>query len=266
MAVAHLVSPPKVFYRYWRMSFIDFVASELGLWVTLFTTTEIGLAVSVGFCIVYTLLRLAFPHWSALSNLETQDRHVVLPNAHLADTELDVLPEAFLVRYTEDVLFPNASRIKSKVIDKIKVRYDPVSNSTRDMKSVDRSWNVAGRKRIEKLRRRQHITPFNCVDTPLKHVVLDFGQVGFIDVSGIFSIIELKMELRRYIGEDLQFRFFGMNEHVRERFDRADWKFAYDGEERSEDADVVYRSLESALLHRDGDNKYEIVKEKTLEV
>jgi hypothetical protein len=30
MAVVNLISPPRLFYRYWRMSFIDFVASMAG--------------------------------------------------------------------------------------------------------------------------------------------------------------------------------------------------------------------------------------------
>ena len=68
--------------------------------------------------------------------------------------------------------------------------------------------------------------------SPLRHVVLDFTQCGFIDVTGLLSIVELKTELRRYIGKDLQFRFFNMSDQVRERFDRSEWKFAADGEER----------------------------------
>lgn len=57
-------------------------------------------------------------------------------------------------------------------------------------------------------------------------------MVGFIDSTGLLSLGELKTQLRIYIGKELQFRFFNMSEPVRERFDRSEWKFAAEGEER----------------------------------
>lgn len=267
MAVARLVSTPDVFYRYWRMSFIDFIASQIGLWVTLFTSTETGLYASVGFSVGYTLLRLAFPHLIQVTHLDTENNHWSLPKNRIVDNELDVPPETFLVRYTEDLLFPNATRIKTRVIDSIKVHYEPANNPARDVKSVNRTWSKASMRKIEATRKRKNITPYEGEITPLRHIVLDFGMCGFIDSTGIFSLLELKMELRRYIGKDLQFRFVNMSKYVRERFDRSDWEFALEGEPRTGHADVIFNSLEVALLHRDGEEKDEILQEeKALEV
>ncbi|KFA64428.1 hypothetical protein S40285_01083 [Stachybotrys chlorohalonatus IBT 40285] len=262
MAVVHLISPPRLFYRYWRMSFIDFVASMLGFWVTLFTSTEIGLATAVGFSIVYTLLRLAFPRWVGLTSNETENQHMYIPKSRPNDDQVEVPAEAFLVRFTQDVLFPNAERIKSAVIDSIKLNFEQPQSMATDMKSVDRMWNQSGQKQIMRTRRRKGIVP---ITTPLRYVILDFGMVSFIDVTGVLSLIELKMELRRYVGKDLQFRFVNMIDPVRERFDRSEWEFAHQGEERTAAADVVYPSLELALLHREGDDKSDS-NEKVLEV
>ena len=248
------------------MSFIDFIASQIGLWVTLFTSTETGLYASVGFCVGYSLLRLAFPRWVGLSHTETENQHWSLSKSRFGNTEVDVPPEAYLVRYTEDIMFPNAERVKGNVVQSIQIHYEPASSMARDTKSVDRSWSQASHRSIARLRKRRNITPFMGDVTPLRYVVLDFAMVGFIDSTGVFSLIELKMELRRYIGKDLQFRFVNMNPNIRERFDRAKWEFALEGEPRSQDADVVFTSLENALLHRDGDDKEELVKEKTVEV
>jgi sodium-independent sulfate anion transporter 11 len=265
MAVFHLISPWRIFYRYYRMSFVDFVASMLGFWVTLFTSTEIGLATSVGFNIVVTLLRLAFPRWIGLSKIETEANDWKVPHPQPDARSLDVPPEAFYVRFTDDLLFPNAERLKAAIVESVKIRYEPHAHSI-DLKSKDRSWNVSDLKKIPKLRRRQGITPFTADTGKLHHVVLDLGMVTFMDITGCLSLIELKMELRRYIGKELQFRFIGMNDTVRERFTRAEWEFTLEGEPRREGYDIIYASLETALSHTDEYEKGEIVAEKSIEV
>lgn len=251
------------------MSFVDFVASMLGFWVTLFTTTEIGLATSVGFSIVATLLRLAFPRWVGLSNIETSNQigeKIPMPRLNPAVDIMDVPPEAYYVRFTDDLLFPNAEKLKAAIIQEVKVRYEPATSAV-DLKSPDRSWNVSDMKRIPRIRQRKGIAPFRAEVATLRHVVLDLSMVTFMDVTGALSLIELKMELRRYIGRELQFRFVGMNDVVRERFRRSEWDFAKEGEERSETTDVIYTSLENALFHREGSDKEDgVVEEKALEV
>lgn len=269
MAVVHLISPPRLFYRYYRMSFVDFVASMLGFWVTLFVTTEVGLATAVGFNIVVTLLRLAFPRWTGLSNIETNrglDEKVFIPRTSPPTEAIDVPPEAYYIRFTDDLLFPNAEKLKAAIVESVKVRYEPASNAV-DLKSPDRSWNVSDMKRIPRIRQRKGITPFRAEVASLRYVVLDMGMVTFMDVTGCLSIIELKMELRRYIGKELQFRFVGMNNSVRSRFRRSEWEFANEGEERRESDDVIYTSLENALYHREGSDKEDgVIEEKALEV
>jgi solute carrier family 26 (sodium-independent sulfate anion transporter), member 11 len=131
-----------------------------------------------------------------------------------------------------------------------------------DRKSADRMWNSYGGGQVARTRKRKGITP---ITTKLQYVVLDFGMVSFIDVTGVLSLIELKMELRRYVGKELQFRFVNMDKPVRERFDRSEWIFANCGEERTAEADVVYPTLDLALLHRDGDEK-SFMNEKAMEV
>lgn len=264
MAVAHLISPPRLFYRYYRMSFVDFVGAMLGFWVTLFQSTEIGLAAAVGFNIVVTLLRLAFPGVIKLSKIETENDRVSLARPPVSVGTIDVPPEAYYVRFTDDLLFPNAERLKSSIVESVKMRYEP-ENATVDLKSADRSWNVSHMKRIPRLRQRKGISPIRAEVVQLNHVVLDMSMVTYMDITGALSLIELKMELRRYIGKGLQFRFIGMTDAVRERFRRSEWEFAREGEERSTDADIIYTSLENALFHLEGSDKEEMA-EKAMEV
>ncbi|KAH6608877.1 sulfate permease [Trichoderma cornu-damae] len=267
MAVAHLISPPKLFYRYWRISFIDFVSSMLGFWVTLFTSTEIGLAVSVGFSLVYTLLRLAFPRLVKVSHAEAENNHWSLSKSRPKDFEIDVPPEAYLVRFTNDLLFPNAERLKNSIVEDIKVRYQPTSEMSQAAQE-NRMWNDATKRRVARIRYREHISPISTDASPLRYIVLDFGMISFIDTTGVLLLIELKMALRKYLGKELQFRFVNMAPEVLERFTRSEWEFAREGEQRTGNDDVIYSSFEVALLHSDGDEKDDKVEfvEKTLDV
>ncbi len=219
----------------------------------------------MAFSLVYTLIRLAFPKWIGLSHQDTETVHWS-PSKHHRSDAIDVPAEAYLVRFTEDLLFPNAERIKNAVVESVKIHFEPAVTAASDILSTTRAWNVAGTKRIAKIRRRKNIIPLKCDIVPLHHVVLDFTMVGFIDVTGLLSLIELKMELRRYIGAHLQFRFINMVEEVHERFRRSEWEFSQQGEQRTGEADTIYNSLEAALFHRDGDEKSDSVSEKALDV
>lgn len=223
------------------------------------------MATAVGFSILYTLLRLAFPRWAGVTHSDTENNHCTLPQTYQTSTEIDVPAEAYLVRFTDDILFPNADRIKNAILEDVKVRYEPVPSSQAAGNGRNRTWNSATTKRIRKTRRRQNITPIMCESTPLRHVVLDFGMVAFIDTTGLLTLIELKAELRKYIGKDLQFRFVGMVDPVHQRFLRSEWEFSRPGEERKDGADVIYTSLQVALLQRDGDEKDDPT-EKVLDV
>lgn len=210
----------------------------------------------------------------------------VVPKTRPLNEPIEIPTDAFLVRFSEDLLFPNAGRVKTKIVETIKLHYDPSTAASHAIKRADQNWNAIGNNKIGRIRRRRGIVPMKPDVAPLRHVVLDFTQCGFIDVTGLLSLIELKTELRRYIGKELQFRFINMSDQVRERFDRSEWVFAAEGEERCKcpkpsttlpgirnprslltlriagEADVIYSSLENALLHREGDDKTETVQDE----
>ena len=251
MAVAHLISSPRLFYRYWRMSFVDFVASQVGFWVTLFTSTEIGLAASVGFSVAYMLLRLTFPRWLGLSHMDAASTQRSLPDWRRAPGDANVPAGIYLVRFTDGVFFANAERIKSAIVEAVRVRYEPAAVDVSG--APDRLWNSHAARRVARVRRRRGMTAARADEGPLRHVVLDFGMVTFVDVTGVLALMELKAELRRHAGAGLQFRFVGLAEGVRERLARSQWPLAEAGEPRTDEADVVYPTLGMALHHEGGD-------------
>lgn len=261
MAVIHLIGPASIFYRHWRISFADFTASMLSFWITLFVSTEMGIAVAVIFSIAYTMLRSVFTSaeiWSVQLNSQWQAQ--TRPTSTPATTFNDLLvpSDALLVRFTDAIFFPNANRVKTGVVENVQVLFEPtrspaysIDNGKKPSDS-ERSWSVVGEKRIQFLRKRDQITPVNA---PLNVMVWDFSRVPFMDVTGVYALAELKEEVAKYVGKDVQVRFVGVNEKLRLRFKRASWDLAEDGpdgDDRIGDSkiDVMYPSIESALWNR----------------
>ncbi|KXJ91757.1 sulfate permease [Microdochium bolleyi] len=60
MAVIHLFGPLSLFWRYWRISFADFIASMVAFWLTIFVSAEVGIGAAAGWSVLWSLLRSAF--------------------------------------------------------------------------------------------------------------------------------------------------------------------------------------------------------------
>ncbi|KAI8284064.1 hypothetical protein K4K60_002226 [Colletotrichum sp. SAR11_57] len=253
MAVIHIIGPVSLFYRYWRMSFPDFVASMLSFWVTLFVSTEMGIAFAVVFSIGYTLVRSAFPKVKTFSPMSGKSNMVPRTMTAPASAPDDsfVPDDAMLISFTDSIFFPNAGRVKKSVIESVKVQFEPrMTAEQQGKKSSDRSWSVASAKRIEMLRKRNNVVPSNKQMTVM---VWDLTHVPFVDVTGVQTLAELKEEVKQYVGKQMALRIVGMNNKARRRFARAGWKLVEDREvddEVLEDVDVVYERLETALWDR----------------
>ncbi|WQF82606.1 Putative SLC26A/SulP transporter, STAS domain, STAS domain superfamily [Colletotrichum destructivum] len=254
MAVIHIVGPVSLFYRYWRISFVDFVASMLSFWVTLFVSTEMGIASAVIFSVGYTLIRSAFPKVKTFSATGVKNRKIPPGQATNPPTaeDIPVPKDTMLISFTDSIFFPNAGRIKKLVLDSVKVHFEKQpAVDEEDGISAERSWSVASMKRIEMLRKRDSVVPSN---TSMTVMVWDLTQVPFIDVTGVLTLCELKEEVKRHVGKQMSLRLVGMNNKTRYRFSRAGWTIVEDREVNDEtigDVDVLYERLETALWDRD---------------
>ena len=93
-------------------------------------------------------------------------------------------------------------------------------------KNLARSWDYRRDKHIAALRRKAGLGDADTYFPRLRILILDFSSVPFIDASGMQALSETKTELREYGGEDVDFRFVGLNSAVRKRFERAGWPLA----------------------------------------
>lgn len=224
-AVAPLVHSPKTFYTYWKTSFADFVSSMIAFWVTLFVSTQLGLAFSVGFNIVYFLLRQVFAtvHSTDANTVAQSD----LPTSTLTYTrtnrDLPSIPsDTQIFQLTSPFFFPNSQHLRTSIVSRIETHHAPAYGSLHGAES-ERNWSVAGEKRIARLRKAAAITDPSILP-PLRLVIFDFGMVSYVDVTGVSCLKALLAEIKRYAGADVEVRFAGVRTSVRERLERAKWR------------------------------------------
>lgn len=246
VAVWHVVSPPKVFYAYWKTSLVDFVASMLGFWVTLFVSTEIGIASAVGFQLVYQILYTAFSRVRRINSLSWKQPVYV-------DGASSVPPDAQVFKPHQSLIFFNAFSIKEQCFDIVQT-YNSGTVVTLQAQKADRNWSVSGQRRVAQLRKRAEIVqePF-----PIQIVVLDMAMVATIDTTGLVALKDFKVDLEKFGGPTTELRFVGIHDGVREKFERFGWDL-YDEDRVSPEArssikgSLVYRSVTDAVSDRSG--------------
>jgi sodium-independent sulfate anion transporter 11 len=154
------------------------------------------------------------------------------------------IPEDTVVVSFKDALFyPNAQRNKTHVLESIQLVY-PAVQSPNYRADTERSWSVAGDRRLARLRRERNIV---MKDMPLSVVVWDFTMVPFIDVTGITALAELKDDIRRLLGNIVEIRLVNLAPGVRKRFERTKWLLADVDGPQCDGADIIYPLLERAV-------------------
>ena len=244
-AVWPLISSPHVFYTYWKTSLADFISSMIAFWVSLFVSTEIGIGASVGFNVIYILLRQVFARVSATPDKRSE---LTLSLDEVRGVPDSVPADACIFRFNESVYFPNAYRAKMAILDTIQTYHAPAYNSAFSPEA-ERNWSVVAEKRVAKLRRRAGITDPSALP-PIRLVVIDFVKANHADSTACTHLKALVGEIKKYGGEGVNIRFSGMSEYVRQRFVRAGWKIVDGGDTAGDGDDVirVYGSVASAVL------------------
>ena len=219
-AVWPLISSPAVFYKYWKTSLADFTSSMIAFWVSLFVSTEIGIAASVGFNIAYCLIRQVFTRTSSIGPENPSSLQSALEASY--GVLRDIPADTRIFRFNESVFFPNSYAIKTHIMDSIQTHHAPVYASVHGPEA-ERNWSVVGEKRVARLRKRARIGDVNRLP-PIELVILDFTRANHLDSTAISHLRELVFELRNYGGSDIEVRFVGMSEYVRTRMERGGWR------------------------------------------
>ncbi|KAB5566079.1 sulfate transporter 4.1 [Coniochaeta sp. 2T2.1] len=246
-AVWPLISPPQTFYRYWKSSLADFISSMIAFWVCLFVSTEVGIATSVGFNIVYLLLRQVFARMTTASTEPRSELALAIDDSRGIPAVVE--DDTRLFRFDDSFFFANAYSLRTQILDVVQTHHAPIYNSVHGTEA-ERNWSVVGEQRIARLRKAANISDFSSLP-PLGLVILDFTKVNHIDVTAVAHLRNLMDELKKYSGPSLQVRFVGMSGYVVQRFERTGWrvddvsKNSYDGEDI--EATKLYRTVAEAV-------------------
>lgn len=243
-AVWHILVPLRTFYAYWKTSLVDFIASMLAFWLTLFVSSEVGIGAAVGWGIAYHLVFLAFHRARRITSLPPP---LLTSSPHKPSIPHDT--QIFALH--QPLLFPNAYHVKSQILDAI-TTYNTGDPCTLATARANRNWSVAGERRAARMRRHAGIDSDN-EPVQIRLVVLDLSGMHNIDTTGLTALADLVDDVRKFGGKGTGVRFVGLNERVRSRFVRFGWG-VYDAgkgrDERGEGKMGVYGSVGEAVFTR----------------
>jgi len=154
-AVIDLVTKPAKAYEYWRVSPFEFFIWATAVLVTIFSTIENGIYVSLSLSAALLIFKLAHPRGHFLGRVrvhsssnpsETRDVFVPLSPNRVINPQVHVnppLPGILIYRFEETFLYPNCTVLNSEIVDHVKA----TMRRGADLRLVplsDRPWNDPG--------------------------------------------------------------------------------------------------------------------------
>jgi sodium-independent sulfate anion transporter 11 len=198
VAVATLVSPPSVFYQFFKVDLWDFLASQVALWVTIFVSVETGIASGVGFSLVVLLVKIARPNFRILR--QVKDRPTVFVDEGSSFDTVSAPHGILVFRIEESTVFPNTESFKTWAIEEA---YKYTRFGGRVKASSERLWSDDLEHHIYNLRKIAHGPDSNITDNDLpklRAVILDFSAINNVDFTGLQGLFDLKEMLKDYAG------------------------------------------------------------------
>jgi solute carrier family 26 (sodium-independent sulfate anion transporter), member 11 len=182
-AVADLITKPPQAYQFWRHNPLEFFIWAAAVLVTVFSSIENGIYVSIAASAVLLIFRLAHPRGHFLgrvrvhSNGSTSDaRDVFVPLSHnrVINPQIRVGPPPpgiLIYRFEETFLYPNSSKLNGTIVDHVKANM----RRGKDVRLVplsDRPWNDPGPRRGVEYEWEENLNR-----PVLRAIVLDFSTV-----------------------------------------------------------------------------------------
>ncbi|KAK4034674.1 sulfate transporter family-domain-containing protein [Parachaetomium inaequale] len=217
-AVGDLISPPRDVYQYWTTSPLEFVIFFAGVFVSVFTSIENGIYVTIAASAALLLFRVAKSPGRFLGKVNVQtvtrdnvrgsssssqetlgDKHTAfmdLARNDLSNPQIDIkspYPGVFIYRFGEGLNYVNSARH----LDTLTIY---IFNHTRRTqlnkydKIGDRPWNDPGPRRGKTAANHDEIA----ARPTLRAVILDFTSVNALDVTAAQALIDLRNQFDRY--------------------------------------------------------------------
>ncbi|CCG83556.1 putative Sulfate transporter [Taphrina deformans PYCC 5710] len=219
-AVADLCSTPRQILHFWQVSPVEFAIFIIGVLVTIFSTIEIGIYVTVATSLAVLLWRIAKSRGSfvgavRVGTIKVADSKVGYPrNIYVALDHSDglnpqVTPSAppegiFVYRFNEGFLYPNANHFTDHMVAQIMSQTQPGKANPYGSLG-DRPWNDPGPRHKDDSLLADDSRP------KLRALILDFSGVPHLDLTGLQNLIDCRNQLDRHASATVQWRFVGIS-------------------------------------------------------
>ncbi|KAK5172192.1 uncharacterized protein LTR77_003830 [Saxophila tyrrhenica] len=235
-AVGDLITPPNTVYQFWRTSPMEVPIFFAGVFVTIFSSIENGIYVTITCSMALYLFRAFKAQGRFLGKvkvhsvigdhlIETNDGRIM--NARNPDNDPDAgvrniflpitnedgsnplikpehpYPGIFIYRFSEGFNYPNANHYTDYLLDTI-FKETQRTNPNSYGRQGDRPWNDPGPRRGQE--HVDHGRPH------LKAIILDFASVNNVDLTSVQNLIDVRNQLDRYAAPDkVQWHFAHIN-------------------------------------------------------
>ncbi|KAK5661245.1 hypothetical protein OQA88_11139 [Cercophora sp. LCS_1] len=231
-AVGDLISPPREVYRFWQTSPLEVVIFFAGVFVSIFTSIENGIYVTIIASAVVLLFRVAkspgrflekvdvysVPRDSVRGGNSVSRQALVGETSHpafiprdkidLANPEVQLkspYPGVFVYRFGEGLNYVNSARHLDNMTIHI-FKHTRRTQLDKYEKLGDRPWNDPGPRRGQKLDNAEMVAR-----PTLRAVVLDFTAVNFLDSTATQALVDLRNQFNRYAEPDhVEWHFAGI--------------------------------------------------------
>jgi sodium-independent sulfate anion transporter 11 len=228
-AVGDLITPPNVVYQFWETSPFEVVIFFAGVLLTIFTTIENGIYLTIATSLALLLWRHLMSHGAFLGKVniyrstpdsvgqkdhygpgsDTKPREAFLPIDHHdgSNPQIEVespYPGVLIYRFSEGFTYLN----QQHYMDELVAHAQHIARPTkldRFAKLGDRPWNDPGPRRGQQI---------NLDDNRpvLRAIVLDFSSVNHVDVTSIQGLVDVRNQLDRYAApEQVEWHFAAIN-------------------------------------------------------
>ncbi|KAF1946250.1 sulfate permease [Clathrospora elynae] len=228
-AVLDLITPPNTVYQFWRISPLEVIIFFAGVIVTVFSSIENGIYVTVS----VSAAMFAFRAFKAKGRFmgrakihsvvgdhlidpteedkresggrktpsegEHSVREVFLPIDHKDGSNPNIqledpYPGIFIYRFSEGFNYPNANHYLDQLTDTI-FKKTRRTNPGSYNRPGDRPWNDPGPRRGKE-------TEEADARPTLKAIILDFSSVNNIDLTSVQNLIDVRNQLDKYAAPD----------------------------------------------------------------
>ncbi|KAM0754884.1 sulfate permease [Meredithblackwellia eburnea MCA 4105] len=222
-AVSDLVGDSRQAYSFWKASPLEAIVWFVGVVISVISSIENGIYVSVAASCALMLYRIARPRGHFLGRVRVhtesdgtnkeihRDVFVPLDPDGVRNPLVFVQappPGIIIFRFDEAVLYPNASFYSDTILEYAREHTRHGQNFD-NVAPGDRPWNDPG-----PLRRGKEdyveipLNPTAKASKPvLRAVILDFSSVSNIDTTSIQNLVDLRRSLERYADREVPFHF-----------------------------------------------------------